>query len=124
MREVAGGELARDTEAEGKRSASEPKSPGVSGLLLDEKLCRRDWLLPDLAVDTGADGAFVLGGGTSVLGVSTTRKIRGWRRTDESETRETVVNGVLGRDPMAEAGPGPDTEVPDRTRSDLADVVS
>lgn len=55
------------------------------------------------ATDWVADG----GGGVSVFGVSTTRRTRGWRGAEESETRETPVKGVFGREPIVEVGTGP-----------------
>lgn len=119
MREDAGGEFAREADVDGKRSASDPKSPGVSGLLLDDKLCLLDRDLSTVAVEVASGAAPPAGRGAPGLGVSTTRRMRGCRGAEESETRDVVVNGVLGREPTAEAGPGKDGKVPDNARSDL-----
>lgn len=94
IREVACGELARDAEADGNVSASEPKSPGVSGLLLEDRLCLRDCVLTGLVATPFGEGAFAGDKATSVLGVSTTRKIRGCRKAEGSGTRGLVVDGV------------------------------
>ena len=78
MRLVGGGELARDTDADAYVSASEPKSPGgLSGRLVDDKLCRRDPCLVGPVADAATDDAFTTGTAASGFGVSTTRKTRG-----------------------------------------------
>ena len=60
--------------------------------------------------------------------------MRVWRGADESETREVVVRGVLGREPIAETAETAETEpgravnadanVPDRARSECIEEVS
>lgn len=119
MREDAGGEFAREAEVEGKRSASDPKSPGVSGLLLDDKLGLLDRDLSTVVVEVAPAAVPPAGIGAPGFGVSTTRRMRGCRGAEESDMRDVVVNGVLGREPTAEAEPGKDGKVPDKPRSDL-----
>lgn len=123
IRDEAGGEFVRDAEVEGKKSASDPKSPGVSGLLFDDKLCLLDRDLSTVAVDV-IGAALVVGKGAPGLGVSTTRRMRGCRGADESETRDAAVSGVSGREPTAEAEPGAETNVPESARSDLTEEIS
>jgi hypothetical protein len=111
---VGGGEFARDAVVETSKSASEPKSAGVSGRLFDDKLCRRE---RDLSAPVVTDGAVLRGRGTSGLGVSTTRRIRAWRGAGESEAREAAVSGVLGRELTTDADPATEANVPEIARS-------
>lgn len=118
MRDDAGGELAREADVEGKKSASDPKSPGVSGLLLDDKLGLLDRDFSSATVEVAPGAAPPAGRGAPGFGVSTTRRMRGCRGAGESEARDVVVNGVLGREPT-ETEPDKDGKVPDNARSAL-----
>jgi hypothetical protein len=86
-------------------------------MLVDEMLCllERDLIPP--TTEAGTEGAVAMGG-VSVLGVSTTRRIRGCRGAGESDRRDAMVCGVSGRDPTAE------TELGGGTCSALVDAGS
>lgn len=123
IRDDAGGELAREPDVEGKKSASDPKSPGVSGLLLDDKLGLLDRDFSTVMVEVAPGAAPPAGTDAPGFGVSTTRRMRGCRGTGEFEARDVVVNGVLGREPM-ETEPDKDGKVPDNARSALTEGCS
>lgn len=102
--DAAGGELARETDAELYCSPSDPPSPGVSGRLKDEILGRLERVLDTKGLDE-IDWLAEMGGGVSFFGVlSTTRRTLGCRGAGESDMRDIVVNGVLGREPSTKEG--------------------
>lgn len=80
---------------------------------MEETLCPLDRVF----ADRGTEGALAIEE-VSIFGVSTTRKMRGCRGTGESESRDAIVWGVSGLDPVAEADVG--TEA----RSDLLELTS
>ena len=73
IRDEAGGEFAREIDAEVDWSPSDTPSPGDSGLLRDEILGRLERTLVAAGLDE-IDRLADIGGGVSFLGVSTTRK--------------------------------------------------
>lgn len=74
-------------------------------MLVEEILCLLERDLVPPATEAGTEGAVTMGG-VSGFGVSTTRRIRGWRVAGESERRDAMVCGVSGRDPITETEPG------------------